>query len=116
MHEYVYADKILQSVLQEIGPKGRPTAVTVEIGEMLGLTRETLTSAYGILSKGTQAEGSKLKVKFSKGAVECPECGFHGRMRLTRHMHAVDPTFACPECGSSLRVSAGLEARLIAIE
>lgn len=112
----MYADRVLQSVLQEIGSGGKATTVTVEVGEMLGLTRESLTSAYEVLSRGTRAEGSKLKVKFSKGSVECPKCGFHGRLRMTRHLHAVDPTFACPECGSSLRVSAGLEARLVSIE
>ncbi|MDE1857532.1 MAG: hydrogenase maturation nickel metallochaperone HypA [Thaumarchaeota archaeon] len=116
MHEYVYADRILQSVLEDIGRTGKPSAVTVEVGEMLGLTRESLTSAYELLSKGTRAEGSKLKVKFAKGAVECPKCGFHGRLQLSRHLHAVDPAFACPKCGSSLRVSAGLGARLIRVE
>ena len=116
MHEYVYADRILQSVLQEIGQREGPTTVTVEVGEMLGLTRVSLSSAYDVLSKGTKAEGSKLKVKFSKGAVDCPKCGFHGRMQMKGHLHAVDPTFACPDCGGALKVSAGLEARLISIE
>ena len=112
----MYADRILQSVLQEVGPGRRATVVTVEVGELLGLTRESLTSAYEILSKGTQAEGSKLKVKFSKGSVECQKCGFHGRLRLRGHHHTVDPAFACPRCGSSLKVAAGLEARLMGIE
>lgn len=116
MHEYVYADRILQSVLQEIGQKGRPRTVTVEVGEMLGLTSASLASAYGVLSKGTRAEGSRLKVRFSKGSVECTRCGFRGRLQMKEHFHAVDPTFACPECGSTLKVSAGLDARLIAIE
>jgi hydrogenase nickel incorporation protein HypA/HybF len=115
MHEYVYADRILQSVLQEMGQKERATTVTVEVGEMLGLTRESLTTAYEVLSKGTRAEGSRLRVKFSRGLVECPKCGFRGRLPTAGHFHAVDPTFACPKCGSSLKVTAGLEARLVSI-
>lgn len=115
MHEYVYADRILQSVLQELGARKGAVTVTVEIGEMLGLTRESLTSAFEVLSKGTPAEGSRLKIVFTKGAVECPKCGFHGRLQMKGHLHAVDPTFACPKCGSSLKVSAGLEARLVGI-
>lgn len=114
MHEYVYADRILQSVL-EIAARAQPKTVTVEVGEMLGLTRESLAMAYGILSKGTKAEGSKLKVVFSEGAVECPRCGYTGRMKVKRHEHVVDPAFACPECGSSLRVTKGLEVRLIEV-
>lgn len=113
MHEYVYADRILQTVLQET--TARPKTVTVEVGELLGLTAESLTTAYQILSKGTPAEGSKLVVKFSRASVECPQCGFDGRLKADGHRHAVDPAFACPRCGMSLKVKAGLEAKLVAI-
>jgi hydrogenase nickel incorporation protein HypA/HybF len=114
LHEYVYADRILQSVLEGLGGR-RPKAVKVEVGEMLGLTTESLTMAYGILSKGTKAEGSKLDVVLTEGSVECPQCGFAGRLSLKRHQHVVDPAFACPECGSSLRVAKGLEVRLVEV-
>jgi Zn finger protein HypA/HybF involved in hydrogenase expression len=115
LHEYVYADRILQSVLEEIGTARKPVTVTVEVGEMLGLTRESLTSAYKILAKGTRAEGSKLAVRFSRGSVECPMCGFRGRLSVGKHEHRIDPAFACPRCGSALKVSAGLEVKLVEI-
>ena len=117
MHEYVYADRILQSVLVEVRAAGRtPREVKVDVGEMLGLTRESLTMAYGILSKGTKAEGSKLRVRFTKGSVECPKCDFSGRLPVRRHDHTIDPAFACPQCGSSLKVVEGLEVKLAGIE
>jgi hydrogenase nickel incorporation protein HypA/HybF len=116
MHEYVYADRILQSVLEQTGRGARPKVVKVEVGEMLGLTDESLTMAYGVLSKGTRAEGSMLKVAFSRGSVECPKCGYAGRLHLNRTDHTVDPAFACPECGSSLRVAAGLDVKLVGID
>ncbi|MDA4125051.1 MAG: hydrogenase maturation nickel metallochaperone HypA [Thaumarchaeota archaeon] len=117
MHEYVFADKILQSVLEETrGRKRGPLVIRVEVGEMLGLTRESLTSAFAVLSKGTRVETAKLQVRFTKGSVECPRCGFTGRLKLERHEHGIDPAFACPDCGSSLRVQEGLEAKLIAVE
>lgn len=115
MHEYVYADRILQTVLEETSRGNRPATVTVEVGEMLGLTRESLTLAYAVLSKGTPAEGSKLSVRFSKGSVQCPKCGFEGRIPVTRHEHRIDPAFACPKCGSSLKVLAGLEVKLVRV-
>ena len=115
MHEYVYADRILQSALQESGGQ-RPTLVSVEVGEMLGLTEESLSMAYEVLSKGTKAEGSKLKVAFTEGAVDCPKCGYSGRLSLKRHEHVVDPAFACPECGSSLHISKGLEVRIVELK
>ncbi len=112
MHEFVYADRILQTVLEASGAVRRPAIVTVEVGEMLGLTRESLSSAYRVLSKGTKAEGSRLSVKFARGSVSCPNCGFEGRLKLTRHDHRVDPAFACPECGGSLVVKSGMEVEL----
>ncbi len=113
MHEYVYADRILQTVLEEIGRGGRPDTVTVEVGEMLGLTRESLTTAYAVLSKGTKAEGSRLSVRFSRGSVRCPKCGFEGRLEVRRREHRIDPAFACPKCGSSLSILTGLGVRLV---
>jgi Zn finger protein HypA/HybF involved in hydrogenase expression len=90
--------------------------VKVDVGEMLGLTRASLTIAYGILSKGTRAEGSKLAVRFTRGSAECPKCGFSGRLPVRRHDHRIDQAFACPQCGSSLRVVEGLEVRITGIE
>ena len=116
MHEYVYADRILQTVLEELGSQKKASMATVEVGEMLGLTRESLSSAYKILSRGTRAEGSKLRVRFSKGGVQCPNCGFAGRMNVGRHEHRVDPAFACPKCGTSLKVTSGLDVKLIGFE
>ncbi len=117
MHEFVYADRILQSVLEEIGASPpQSLTVKVEVGEMLGLTRESLQTAYGVLSKGTKAEGSRLLVKFTRGEVRCGRCGFEGRIAVRRHEHRVDPAFSCPECGSSLKVVSGLEVKLAAIE
>lgn len=117
MHEYVYADRILQSVLEETENTGKQaTKVKVEVGEMLGLTRESLTMAYGILSKGTRAEGSKLAVRITGGSVECPKCGFSGRLPTRSHQHSIDPAFSCPKCGASLKVAKGLEVRITGIE
>ncbi len=115
LHEYVYADRILQSVLEDAGGR-KVAAVKVEVGEMLGLTTESLSMAYEILSKGTTAEGSKLHVAYAEGSVECPKCGFSGRLPLRRHEHRIDPAFACPECGSSLKVKGGLDVKLLDIQ
>jgi hydrogenase nickel incorporation protein HypA/HybF len=116
MHEYVYADRILQSVLEEMKGVDSPKTVKVEVGEMLGLTRESLSMAYEVLSKGTKAEGSRLRVKLAAGAVKCPKCGFVGRLPVKRHEHTIDPAFSCPKCGSSLKVTAGLEVKIVGFE
>ncbi len=117
MHEYVDADRIFQSDLADSTKSGRkPARVEVTLGEMLGLTRESLTLAYEVLAKGTDADGSKLSMRLSQGSVVCPSCGFRGRMPVRRNEHLIDPAFACRECGSSLKVVAGLEVELKRIE
>ena len=85
------------------------------MGEMLGLTRGSLTMAYGILSKGTRVEGSKLAVRFTRGSAEFPKCGLSCRLPVRRHGHRIDQAFACPQCGSSLRVVEGLEVKITGI-
>ncbi len=111
MHEYVYADRILQTVLDQSGRGKKPRAVEVEVGELLGLTRDSLSSAYSVLSKGTKAEGSTLKVVFARGVVSCSSCNFEGHFATKGHHH-VDPVFACPECGAPLKVKSGMEVEL----
>ena len=113
MHEYVYADRILQSVLADSARvRKTPFRVDVEVGELLGLTKESLRMAYEILAKGTRAEGSTLHTKISEGFLECDSCGFRGRLPVKGHRHVIDPTFSCPECGAPLRVVAGMEIKL----
>jgi hydrogenase nickel incorporation protein HypA/HybF len=116
MHEYVYADKILQTVLEEVGTRRKPSSVEVEVGEMLGLTRASLGTAYEVLAKGTPAEGSKLLVKFARGSVHCQKCDYEGRLPVKRHEHRIDPAFSCPKCGASLNVITGLEVELKGIQ
>jgi len=117
LHEYVHADRILQSVLEEIRSSGKtPQRVKVDVGDLLGLTRKWLTMAYGFFWKGTKEGGSRLTVRLTKGSVECGKCGFAGRLQARPHDHSVDPAFACPRCGSSLRVVEGLEVKITGIE
>jgi len=115
LHEYVYADRILQSALEAMGPGKKVTRVSVEVGGLLGLTRESLSMAYVVLSKGTRAEGSKLTIHFTKGVVECPGCGFSGSVRGREHEHHIDPVFSCPRCGGALKVKGGLESKLLEV-
>ncbi len=113
MHEFVYTDRILQSVLFEASRlKKKPVRVDVEVGEMLGLTEESMKMAYEVLSKGTIAERSRLRVRISAGSVVCASCGFSGRIPVNHQDHGVDPVFACPRCGASLRVTSGLGVEL----
>jgi hydrogenase nickel insertion protein HypA len=117
VHEYVYADRILQSVLKQMSTSGKPGVkeVKVEVGEFLDLSNQSLNMAYGILSKETAAAGSKLRVKILRGSVRCPSCGYSGRIEPKKGEHAVDPVFACPKCGAPLKIESGNEVKIVSI-
>ena len=113
MHEYVYADRVLQSVLDDAARVQRgPVRFEIEVGELLGLAKESLTVPYGILAWGTRAEGSTLRVKLAEGYVERGSYGFRGRIPIRGHQHGIDPAFASPECGKPFKVVAGLGIEL----
>lgn len=115
MHEYAYADRVLQSVIEYMQKTGKrePPEVEVEVGELLALTRTSLTTAYAILSRDTPAEGSRIKVRITKSSVGCPRCGFTGRLRPKRGSHVIDPSFGCPKCGAPVKIVSGMEMNLV---
>ena len=114
MHEFVYADRILQSVLDEMKRKKKQkvSEVKVEVGEFLDLSNESLNMAYDILSKGTTAAGSRLRVRILTGSVICASCGFAGKIDH-KGEHIVDPVLACPKCGAPLSIESGNEVRIV---
>jgi hydrogenase nickel insertion protein HypA len=115
LHEYVYADRILQSVLDLMreSDKGKVSEVRVEVGELLGLTGPSLKEAYGYLSKGTRADGSKLTVHFAPSSVKCDGCGYSGRPEgRGRHAHVIDPALLCPRCSAPLSIDKGMELEI----
>jgi hydrogenase nickel incorporation protein HypA/HybF len=114
MHEYILADRVLQSVLEFMNKQGLSSVsiVDVDVGELLGLEGDSLSMAYGILSKGTKAEGSKLKVHRIKGTVICSKCGYEGSLKHIPNEHLIDPAFACPSCGSPVSIKAGNDVKL----
>ncbi|MGP8124354.1 MAG: hypothetical protein ACLQEQ_00565 [Nitrososphaerales archaeon] len=63
MPERVYASRILRWALEETRVAEMPLQkVKVSVGEMLDLTCEPHTMAFGGLSKGARAEGLEVRV------------------------------------------------------
>jgi hydrogenase nickel insertion protein HypA len=117
MHEYVYADRILQSILEFMKKENRKkvSLIHVRVGELLDLSSESLNLAYKTLSSETVAKGSKLKVSIERSAVSCSNCGFKGRLKA-QGSHAIDPAFACPKCGSPLKIYKGNSVEIIDVK
>ncbi|MDG6933841.1 MAG: hydrogenase maturation nickel metallochaperone HypA [Nitrososphaerota archaeon] len=117
MHEYVYADRILQSIIDFMKKEGKEqvSLVHVKVGELLDLSSESLNLAYRNLSSDTIASGSKLRVTIERSAVSCRKCGFEGRLSV-HGSHTIDPAYACPRCGSPLRISKGNSVEIVKVE
>jgi hydrogenase nickel incorporation protein HypA/HybF len=114
MHEYILADRVLQSLLKEMKSQGlrKVREVDLELGELRALENESLRSAFETLAKGTPAETCKLKIRRVKACVVCAKCGYEGG--LAAHLeHVVDPVFACPKCSAPVSIKAGNELRII---
>jgi hydrogenase nickel incorporation protein HypA/HybF len=117
MHEYILADKVLQSVIAFMDEHdlSKISLVDVDLGELLAMESGSLTMAYQILCKGTKAEGSKLRIHLVKGAVICNKCGYKGKLNNIPQVHSIDPVFACPSCGAPVSIKAGNDIRLNSI-
>ena len=117
MHEFVLADRVLQSVLEYMNDKRLTEVheVGVDIGELLGVENESLRSAFTLLSKGTRVEGCKLRIRRVNGFVGCGKCGYEGGLRGDEVGHFVDPVFACPKCGLPVEIRAGRELKIISV-
>lgn len=117
MHEYIYADRILQSVLEYMETTGKKqvSIISIRVGELLGLDSNSLGFAYRVLSAETIAKGSRLRISITRSSVRCDRCGYEGRLQPSDEPHTIDPVFPCPECGAPLKVGKGNEVTITKI-
>ena len=114
MHEYIIADRLLQTLLEESNKQGltKVNLISLELGELIGLDNESLRTAFEILSRGSKAEGCKLRIKRVGGSVSCEKCGYVGGINSDKLEHVIDPAFGCPKCGSVVKIDKGNELEI----
>jgi hydrogenase nickel incorporation protein HypA/HybF len=117
MHEYVLADRVLQSALEYMDSQKLTEIhqIEVNVGELLGLENESLRAAFSVMSKGTHAENCKLRIRRIKGKVVCNECGYVGGLEQRIIEHRTDPVFQCPKCGLPVKISMGNDLKITRI-
>lgn len=114
MHEFSICRTIVKAVLEEVSKIRQDKPVCLEkaqiaAGEYHRLVPESLKLAYEVLTKGTRAEGSKLKIRTVPLRLACKACGWKGRAR--------DFLFACGRCqGTDVEIIAGKELFLESID
>ena len=108
-HEIGIAEDLLKRILEEAQKKRieKVCKAKVKIGEFYLAHPDQLKYSFEMVSKGTLAEGAKLKVKTTPLKARCSSC-----------LKDFDsPALSCPSCGSkSIEITSGQELLVENIE
>ncbi len=109
MHEYGMMEAILQDTVAEATRRGGLVlGIRVELGEMSGISAESLETAFLALTKETPLEGARLEISEIAGRVRCDGCGLAGDPRdLGVEVGHEEPLLLCPRCGFVLTATRG---------
>ena len=96
MHELPITESILKIVLKhaEINGVRQVIAIHLQIGRLSDLEDEWVQRYFDYLSKGTLAEGAKLKIERTPIVLQCNHCTASYNVEITNIGDAV-----CPDCG-----------------
>lgn len=110
MHEYGLIQDVVALVLQRSSADGggHVASVRIEVGEFLAASRESMETAYEVLTRGTALEGTHLEISEAPGRVRCEACGFQGSgADLGETLSEPPVVLLCPTCGAPLLVTEG---------
>jgi hydrogenase nickel insertion protein HypA len=119
MHEYGLMQDVVKLALETCSREGGREAlrVRIEVGEFAVASRESLETAYEILTRGTPLEGSSLEIAEVRGHAVCEACGFSGSAADLGDEVSEPPALVlCPHCGSPLLVTAGAGIALVDVQ
>lgn len=96
MHELPITEGILKIVLKhaEINSARQVMAIHLQIGKLSDLEDEWIQRYFDYLSKGTVAEGAKLKIERMPIKVQCNACSASYEAEVAKL-----GDLACPACG-----------------
>jgi hydrogenase nickel incorporation protein HypA/HybF len=110
VHEISVAQRMVDialAVAKEHGG-GRITGMRLLIGTLTCVDSETLEFAFGVVTRGTAAEGCRLEIVAVRTRLSCRSCG------LSVERDLLEPCQACGTVGGE--VLAGRELRVDAID
>jgi hydrogenase nickel incorporation protein HypA/HybF len=100
MHELPVIESILKIVLAHAGKNSvsQVVAISLQVGSLSDLEDEWMQRYFDYLSKGTIAQGAKLKIERMPIVMQCNSCGASYNVESSGIGDA-----ACPECKSKDR-------------
>jgi hydrogenase nickel incorporation protein HypA/HybF len=101
VHELSLSSAILETALRH-GDGRKVTAVEMKIGALRQVVPESLEFYFGIVTRGTLAEGASLETEYVAALLRCEDCGTGWSPEF--------PAFRCPGCGgAAVEVRSGNE-------
>jgi hydrogenase nickel incorporation protein HypA/HybF len=101
VHELSLSSAILATTLRHAEGR-RVRSVQMRIGALRQVVPESLDFYFGIVTRGTDAEGAALEAEYVPARLRCAGCGAEWEPEL--------PLFRCPECGQGeIETLAGTE-------
>jgi hydrogenase nickel incorporation protein HypA/HybF len=109
VHEYSIVAELVRHVEVEAERAGARsvTRVTVAIGDLSGVERDLLATAYGVFREQTVCAGAELDVRAVPAVWSCPAC----RREMPR-----GAVLRCMRCGLPAKLTQGEEIVLERIE
>jgi hydrogenase nickel incorporation protein HypA/HybF len=119
VHELAMATQLVEAVLEEAKKNDakKVSEVNLTIGKLTFLGVDQMRFSYGILTKDTIMQDSKLVIKEKDGVIECSNCGFKGPIPIKDDpaYHVPMPSLKCPKCGKLAKVVEGKECTIDSI-
>ena len=102
MHELPITESILKIVLKhaEMNSARRVMVIHLQVGKLSDLEDDWIQRYFDYLSKGTLAEGAKLKIERTPIMMQCNACSTSYEADMARMSDLVCP--ACGEKGGTL--------------
>ncbi len=112
MHEMGVAEEIVKIALASIPEdiqEPRVQRVSLRVGRLAAVVKESLTFCFKIISEGTPLESAELEIEDIPVMVVCKEC-YH-------EWEVTGPVFQCPKCQKGeVKILTGRELEISSLE
>lgn len=98
MHELSIIQEVVAAALESAQEAGavRVHSVTLRVGALAGVVKESLLFCYDVASAGTLLAGSRLEIEELPVVIRCARC------QTDRALPGIQ-SFRCPVCGEPAR-------------